>query len=158
MTVLLAVEEKIGETEELKTLKASPESVSPVLSDILVQPHVIYVDLDIKPGSFPNSINCNNQKETITVALLTTADLDALTVDHTTVTFEGASKRHVNKKTREPHRHEMDVDEDGDLDLEFHFRLGETQLTCDSVVGTLTGETYDGIPIEGSDNVRMIDD
>ena len=51
----------------------------------------------------------------------------------------------------------VDVDEDGDLDLEFHFRLGDTDLTCGSVVGTLTGETYAGIPIEGSDSVRMID-
>ncbi len=116
------------------------------------------IDIDIKPGSFPNSINCDNLKETITVAVLTTDSFDATTVNHASVTFEGTSEKHVNKKNGEPRRHEADVDEDGDLDLEFHFRLGETQLTCDSVVGTLTGETYDGIPIEGSDNVRMIDD
>ena len=139
------------------TLKASPEGDSPVLSDIRIQPHVIYVDLDIKPGSFPNSINCNNWKEVITVAVLTTDDFDALSVDHATVTLEGAGELHVIKKTGEPHRHVADVDEDGDLDLEFHFRLGDTDLTCGSVVGTLTGETYAGIPIEGSDSVRMID-
>ena len=138
------------------TLKASPGGDSPVLSDIRVQPHVIYVDIDIKPGSFPNSINCGNRKEVITVAVLTTADFDALTVDHTTVTFEGASEMHVNKKTGVPRRHEVDMDEDGDLDLEFHFRMGDTLLTCESVVGTIIGETYDGIPIEGSDSVRMI--
>jgi hypothetical protein len=139
------------------TLKASPAGESPVLSDIRIRPHVIYVDIDIKPESDPNSINCTNKKETITVAVLTTDDFDALSVDHTTVTFEGASEMHVNKKTGEPLRHdEMDMDKDGDLDLEFHFRLKDTGLTCESTIGTLTGETYDGFPIEGSDSIRMV--
>ena len=138
------------------TLKASPEGASPVLSDIRVQPHIIYVDIDIKPGSDPNSILCTNNKEVIAVAILTTDDFDATTVDHTTVTFEGASETHVNKRTGEPRRHEMDVDEDGDMDLEFHFRLGDTALTCESTMGMLIGEIYAGIPIEGSDSVRMI--
>jgi hypothetical protein len=65
------------------TLKASPEGVSPVLADIRIQPHVIYVDIDIKPGSYPNSIRCDNKNEIITVAVLTTEDFDAMTVDHT---------------------------------------------------------------------------
>lgn len=46
--------------------------------------------VDIKPGSDPNSINCNNEQEVITVAILTTEGFDANTVDHATVTFEGA--------------------------------------------------------------------
>jgi len=64
---------------------------------------------------------------------------------------------HVDKKSGEPRRHEEDVDGDGDMDLVFHFRLGDTDLTCDSTEGTLTGETFDGLVIEGSDAVRMID-
>jgi len=138
------------------TLKASPEGVSPVLSDIRIQPHVIYVDIDIKPGSYPNSINCDNKKEVITVAVLTTEDFDALSIDHTTVTFEGASEIHVNKKTGEPLRHMEDVDLDGDMDLVFHFILRDTTLTCSSETGTLVGERYDGIPVEGTDSVRMV--
>jgi len=138
------------------TLKASSQGVSPVLSDIRVQPHVIYVDIDIKPGSYPNSINCRNVREVITVAVLTTEDFDAMAVDHTTVTFEGASETHVNKKTGEPLRHEEDADGDGDIDLVFHFLLGDTDLTCESTEGTLIGETNEGFPIEGTDSVRMI--
>ena len=111
----------------------------------------IEVDIDIKPGSDPNSINCNNENEVITVAILTTDSFDATTVDHTTVIFEGASESHVDKKTGVARRHEEDVDEDGDTDLVLHFRLGETDLDCDSTDGTLTG---DGI--EGIDAVRMV--
>ena len=113
--------------------------------------------LDIKPGSDPNSINCNNEKGVIPLAILSNEVFDATTVDHTTVTFEGASEMHVDKRSGEPRRHEEDVDYDGDMDLVFHFRLGDTNLTCDSEEGTLTGETFDGQSIQITDGVRMID-
>jgi len=115
------------------------------------------VVIDIKPGSDPNSINCNNEKGVIPVAILTTGDFDATTVDHTMVTFEGAGETHVHKQSGEPKRHEEDVDGDGDVDLVFHFRLGDTTLTCASTEGTLVGETLDGQAIEGTDSVLMHD-
>lgn len=117
---------------------------------------ILSVYIDIKPGSDPNSINCNNENGVIAVAILTTDDFDATTVDHTTVTFEGASEIHVNKNTGEPLSHEEDVDLDGDIDLVFHFRIGDTILTCDSTMGRLTGETYDGISIQGTDSIRIV--
>ncbi len=45
----------------------------------------------------------------------------------------------------------------GDIDLVFHFLLRETDLDCLSLEGTLTGELYDGRPITGTDDVRMVD-
>jgi hypothetical protein len=138
------------------TLKASPEGASPVLSDIRIQPHVIDVDIDIKPGSFPNAINCRDKKEVVAVAILTTDEFDALSVDHTTVTFEGATEIHVDRRTGLPIRHLEDVGLDGDLDLIFHFQRVKTRLTCVSTTGQLTGFTYDGVPIEGTDSVWMV--
>jgi hypothetical protein len=138
------------------TLKASPEGASPVLSDLRIRPAVVYVDIDIKPESDPNSINCLNKKEAIAVAILTTDDFDALTVDHTTVLFQGAAELHEVRGA--PTRHEEDIDYDGDLDLVLHFRLKETDLSCDSVEGTLIGQTYGGFDIEGTDAVRMVQD
>jgi len=138
------------------TLKASPEGVSPVLSDLRIQPSVLSIDIDIKPGSYPNTINCKNKKEVITVAVLTTPDFNALTLDHTTVTFEGAHEIHVNWWNHKPVRHVYDVDWDGDPDLVFHFRLSDTTLTCKSTTGQLQGLTYDGVPVVGTDSVRMI--
>jgi len=126
------------------------------LSLILTAP-TISVWIDIKPGSDPNSVNCNNENENIAVAILTTADFDATTVDHTTVAFEGANETHINKKTGVARRHEEDVDGDGDTDLVLHFRLGGTSLDCSSTEGTLTGETFGGQAIEGTDAVRMVD-
>ncbi|MDH3569169.1 MAG: hypothetical protein OER89_03175 [Gemmatimonadota bacterium] len=113
------------------------------------------VAIDIKPGSDPNSIACNTPMEAIAVGILTTDAFDATTVDHTTVTFEGASEMHTTPQGVQ--RHEKDVDLDGDLDLVLHFRLGETVLTCASTDGTLSGETFDGQTIEGTDAVHMIE-
>jgi hypothetical protein len=119
-------------------------------------PPILPVLIDIKPGSDPNSINCNNVNEVIAVAILTTDYFDALTVNHETVLFEGAAECHINKGTGLMERHEEDVDLDGDMDLVFHFKLGETNLDCLSIEGTLTGELFDGIPITGTDAVRML--
>ncbi len=112
------------------------------------------IPVDIKPGSDPNSISRNNERGTIAVAILTTDDFDAVTVDHTTVTFEGASETHVDKRSGEPRRHEADVDDD--IDLVLHFRFGYTGLTCDPTEATLTGSTFDGQAIEGTDSVRTV--
>lgn len=116
----------------------------------------IQVSVDIKPGSDPNSINCEAETGVIPVAVLTTGDFDATTVGHATVTFEAANEAHVKNTTGEPARHEEDVDFDGDIDLVFHFRLGDTALDCDSTEGTLTGETLHGSAIEGTDAVLMV--
>ena len=126
------------------------------IDDFRFEAGVQAVLIDIKPGSDPNSINCDKEKKMIAVAILTTLDFDATTVDHTTVEFEGASEAHLDKKSGDPRRHEEDVDDDGDTDLVLHFRLGDTELTCASTEGTLTGETFGGYDIEGSDAVRMV--
>jgi hypothetical protein len=132
------------------TLKASPGGESPVLSDLRIRPAVITVEIDIKPGSFPNSINLKNQGD-IPVAILTTGDFDATTVDPLSVRFgPGAAV--------ESHGigHIEDVDQDGDLDLVLHFRTQETGIQCGDTAASLTGETFDGHAIEGSDSIRTL--
>jgi len=127
-----------------------------LVTQFTVELALLPVTLDIKPGSDPNSINCNNHNGVIPVAILTTEDFDATAVDHTTVRFEGASETHMNRRSGKPRRHEEDVDNDGDTDLVFHFRLGDTALGCSSTDGILTGEAFDGTPIELTDSVRMV--
>jgi hypothetical protein len=120
----------------------------------------ITISIDIKSGIEPNNLYCQwgelVRRGIFDVAILTTESFDATTVDHTTVTFEGAKEIHFDWRTGGLRRHEIDVDRDGDIDLLFHFRLGDTDLKCNSTEGTLIGETFDGIAIQGTDSVRMV--
>jgi probable HAF family extracellular repeat protein len=108
------------------------------------------VEIDIKPGSDPNSINPLS-RGVIPVAILTTEDFDALTVDADSVLFgpDEAEKRHKQA-------HVEDVDGDGDLDLLLHFRTQETGIALGDTEACVIGQTYDGVPIMGCDSVRTV--
>jgi hypothetical protein len=51
----------------------------------------------------------------------------------------------------------VDEDGDGDIGLVFYFRLGDTGHTFGFVEGTITGETFDGLAIEGTDGIRTVE-
>lgn len=104
------------------------------------------VMIDIKPGSCPNSINLKS-KGVVPVAVLTTDDFDASTVDPVTVLFAGASPLRWTTE---------DVDGDGDMDLLFHFKTQELNLTETSTEATLTGTTLGGQPIMGTDTANIV--
>lgn len=111
------------------------------------------VEVDIKPGSYPNSINLKS-KGVIPVAILTTSteagdsvDFDATAVDPDTVVFAGAMPVHWAIE---------DVDHDGDMDMILHFRTQETAIECSDSEARLDGLTYDGKQFYGVDSVRPI--
>lgn len=106
----------------------------------------IEVDIDIKPGSYHNSINLKSRGK-VPVAILTTADFDADDVDPDTCVFAGASPVRWNME---------DVDHDGDHDMVMHCKTQELDLTKDSTEATLEGETHDGTPIVGTDSVNIV--
>jgi len=86
-------------------------------------------------------------KGTVPVAILTTDDFDATTVDPTTVRFAGAP---AIKRTME------DVDSDGDMDMLLHFNTQDLNLDENSTEARLTGMTDDGIEIVGTDSVNIV--
>lgn len=75
---------------------------------------VVYVSIDIKPGSEPNCFN-NNGNGVIPVAILTTDTFDASTVEPYSLSLDGANAR-VKGKSGNAGTLE-DIDLDGDLDL-----------------------------------------
>lgn len=115
-------------------------------------PHepVTLVDIDVKPGSDPNSIQPGS-RGLIPVAILTTVDFDALQVDVQSLTFGpgGAGAAH-----RMGHRE--DVDGDGDVDQVVHFRTRDAELVCGETGAELSGETLEGQLIRGSDSIRTV--
>ena len=123
---------------------------SSVFYDNLSFAKVLMVTIDIKPDSQTNNINPGS-KGVIAVSVLTSEDFDALQVDPDTVQFgpAGTAKAHSQA-------HVEDVDNDGDMDLQLHFKTQETGIQCGDTEATLTGNTWDGTPIMGTDSVNTV--
>ena len=106
------------------------------------------------PGSYPNSINLKS-KGSIPVAVLSSTDFDAQTLDPATVTLAGAPVRATGKKGKFQAAFE-DVDGDGLTDLLMHFDTAALQLSVDDTEAVLEGRTYAGEPVVGKDTVRIV--
>ena len=106
------------------------------------------VEIDIKPGSFPNSINPGG-KGVIPVAILTTDDFDASTVDGETALFGPGDAEPVHYALE-------DVDGDGDIDMILHFKTEDTGIAAGDTEATLTAQTFGGTSIIGTDSVRTV--
>jgi hypothetical protein len=87
----------------------------------------------------------------IPVAILTTDTLDATTVDPLSVRFGPKGAKEVHKKG-----HIKDVNHDGEPDLVLHFKTQATGMKCGDISASLTGETFDGDPIQGSDSIKTV--
>lgn len=111
------------------------------------------VSIDIKPGSFPNSINLGSEGS-IPIAIFSTATFDATTVDPLTVTLASAPVRLKGKGT--PMSSKEDKNGDGLLDLVVHVSTQALQLSAGDSEAVLEGQTYDGRRITGKDSVRIV--
>ncbi|MBU8922428.1 MAG: hypothetical protein KOO63_11480 [Bacteroidales bacterium] len=114
------------------------------------------VEIDIKPGSETNPINCRSMNGVIPVAILTTDCFDAVMVDHTTVVFGPAEAGEAHSNKHGLKRHLQDVDFDGDVDMVFHFRGYDTGIVCGDTIATLKGLTTDGFSFESSGYIRTV--
>jgi len=111
---------------------------------------ILTVDVDIKPGSYPNPINLKS-KGAIPVAILTDEDFDAADIDPLTVRFGPDEASECNGKG-----HPEDVDGDGDTDMVLHFRVQESGITADDEEVIITGSTNDGREFMGRDSIRIV--
>ena len=126
------------------------------------------INLDIKPTSCPNPFNVKS-KGVLPVAILGTEDFDVMMVDPSSVLLEGVSPiRWSYEDVATPVGPDADTCEcttlgpDGYLDLTLKFDHQAIAAALGPVVDgevrilTLSGMTYDSIPIEGQDCVIIL--
>jgi hypothetical protein len=114
---------------------------------------LIQVEIDIKPGSDPNSINPSLEGN-LSVAILGSDSFDVADVDVNTLAFgpSGAPIAHIHGP------HFEDVGGDGVTDLMGHFRIGETGIAFGDMKVCVTGKLLDGTLFGGCDAVRTVPD
>jgi hypothetical protein len=117
-------------------------------------PCSVNVDIDIKPGSDPNSINLGS-KGNVPVAILGSSNFDAGDVDPSTVTLAGAAVKQKGK-TGTYQASLEDTNGDGYIDLVVHIITQDLVLGASSTEAVLEGMTYGGMHITGSDSVNIV--
>jgi hypothetical protein len=117
------------------------------------------VQIDIKPGSDPNSINLSSHG-VIPVAFLTDEQFDASTIDPATVTLAGQDfcglVKMRGKQGEVPMANLEDVDGDGDLDLVVHLVTENLTLEPTATFCVLGALTTDGHVVQGQDFVNIV--
>jgi len=122
----------------------------PGARDALVALPAIEIPIDIKPGSWPNSINLRNNG-VIPVAILSTEDFDATTIRTRVARFGPAGAALVHNAP-----HYEDVNLDGIVDLLMHFNSDETGIECGAESAELRSSNELGLSVKGSDLIRTV--
>lgn len=126
--------------------------ISLVVTPVVVGPD--RVDIDIKPGSDPNSINLVSSG-VVPVAILGSEDFDATTVDPETVRLADAEVKMVGRASKLLCSIE-DVDLDGFDDMVCQVVTIDLDLAGGDIEAILRATTFDGTEIEGSDTVNIV--
>jgi len=118
------------------------------------------VDIDIKPGSFPNSV-CLNDQGLLPVAILGSETFNVQDVNPETICIGEAPLANRGNPKRPKLAYSLeDVNEDGYTDLIAFFSVQELinaeALKPETTELKLDAQLYDGTPIYGIDSVRIV--
>jgi len=111
------------------------------------------VEIDIKPGSDPNCFNINGHG-VIPVAILGSDDLEVYDIDPGTLLFSGLEVRMRGNKG--PLCHVEDTNNDSFMDLVCQFDDDAENWSTGNAQATITGNLFDGSPIEGTDSICVV--
>lgn len=114
---------------------------------------LIEVGIDIKPNSFPNNINLSSNGTT-PVAIFSSTNFDATTINPTTVSLAGVQVR--LKRNGTPMVSFEDINTDGLLDMILRISTRDMQLNETDIITVLNGQTFNGMFIKGTDLVRIV--
>ncbi|TSD02481.1 MAG: hypothetical protein Athens071424_3 [Parcubacteria group bacterium Athens0714_24] len=114
---------------------------------------VIPVSIDIKPGTYPNSINLGSNG-VIPVAIFGSAALDVKNINIPTIRLGSASVK--LKGNGQSVFNYSDLNTDGFIDVVVKISTETFSLSSTDITTNLEGKLQNGITIRGSDSVRIV--
>ena len=111
------------------------------------------VQVDIKPGSFPNCFNINGNG-VVPVAILGSQTLNVSNINTGSLNFSGLQVR--VKPNNQDQCSTQDVNGDGIPDLVCQFQDNTGNWTQGSTVGVVTGILNNGLAIRGTDSICIV--
>ncbi len=114
----------------------------------------VQVSIDIKPGSYPNSINLGSSG-VVPVAILSSPTFDATQVNPATVTLGGARVKLIGKGGKYACS-TQDVNGDELPDLVCHVVTGLFLIEPGATMAELVAETFNGTRVRGEDSIRIV--
>jgi hypothetical protein len=109
------------------------------------------VAIDVRPGNATNKVFPNKSGK-IPVAILSSAEFDAVQVDPATLQFGSAKASVAEAPTTD-----SNVDGEFGNDTVAKFKVQESGIFCDDTEVTLSGATYAGDPFISTDNIDASD-
>lgn len=106
------------------------------------------VDIDIKPGNKRNGVK-SRSRGGVWVAVLSGSEFDPLQIKIPTVRFGPNGAKAIRHKVK-------DINKDWLGDLLLRFMTLATGIACGDTEATLTGETFDGQSITGTDSIKTV--
>lgn len=106
------------------------------------------VAIDIRPRTERNRIN-RRSRSRIRVAVLSDSEFDPLQIEIPTVRFGPDGAKALSYRVK-------DVNKDGLGDLMLRFKVSHTGIACNDTEATLTGKTYSGQKLTGTDTVKVL--
>lgn len=115
------------------------------------------VEVDFDPWSEANEIDPDSAGlagigvMTTSIADGDATDFDATQLDPATLRFGPAEASNIAVPIA------SDLDRDGDTDIVFGFRIEDAGIACEDTEINLSGMTYSGLPVIGSDSITTVD-
>ena len=113
----------------------------------------LLVEIDIKPGSDPNSINPNS-RGVVPVAILGSDTFDVALIDAENIIFTAVGDLYFDATP--VHFAFEDANDDGFMDLIAQFLTQSTGISCDTTQGEIIGILLDGTPFFGFDDINPV--
>lgn len=146
--------------------KGVSNSTGTFVDNIIVEEYIQPIQIDVKPGSNPNSFNVNGTG-TIPIVILGSAELDVTQIDISTINFAGMAVKVVGKSDKALAHYEditgpasypdgTNLQPDGYLDLVVQIADTDGTFSEGQTTATLTGLLSDGTKIVGSDYINIV--